>query len=165
MVGRAGLTWTCIQNPTRPICLWRGTAPHNGDTRRPAPKFRVCTLCKASCFSRSRVGLRSCAQHGGGTQRHTQSTLVASRARRSASAPPIDRAESHRRRVAATVDGRYPAVELTRTSLQRVAASRLRLLLQPSIYCCCPSLSERLRRVRISSNRGIASTRPGPSRV
>jgi len=45
----------------------------------------------------------------------------------------INRPESKRRRVAATVGGRDPAVELTGTSLQRVAASRLRLLLQPSI--------------------------------
>jgi len=46
----------------------------------------------------------------------------------------INRPESNRRRVAATVGGRDPAVELTRTSLQRVAANRLRLLLQPSIW-------------------------------
>ena len=45
----------------------------------------------------------------------------------------IFRPEGNRRRVAVTVGGRDPAVELTGTSLQSVAASRLRLLLQPSI--------------------------------
>jgi hypothetical protein len=40
----------------------------------------------------------------------------------------INRPETNRRRVAATGGGREPAVELTRTSLQRIAASRLRLL-------------------------------------
>ena len=60
----------------------------------------------------------------------------------------INRPESNRRRVAATVGGRDPAVELTRTSLQRVAASRLRLLLQPSILTrASAALSMELRRI------------------
>jgi len=44
----------------------------------------------------------------------------------------VDRPERNRSRVAATIGGKEPAVEATRTSWQRVTASRLRWPLQRS---------------------------------